>query len=375
MNFSRCFCLAFIFLLGSCGQSPNQSAGPNQNTTHNPSKTNKANNKRATPILSQTKLPKASKAMSLIAGSQFVCAHLDNSQVKCWGMNNAGELNIHQARNAKNDIYDLSQAQFSQFGSGSFHSCGIVKTPPLEGIGLCFGKEGPWLDVPHEKIKELAVGSNYTCFIKQDDRLSCVGGSFLSLNRSEAIRINAPDFPRYGIDPISGAEQQDFSLKKFKKIKAATERICAQALDDNKVYCMGGNFKGAGQAIDAQVRDFQPGSELSTSFINMNGEYKVVGSIIKSPANRFKYNKFVPGGLLAAAGNIDDDGTVIPENTFIDWNGKIKKNILQFVIIGIGTIEGVSCVLNTNHKVKCFIRNKPQMSLKVIDDIPPEIAE
>ena len=76
-----------------------------------------------------------------------MCAHLEDYTIKCWGDKNLGALTIRSARNAQKKYCDVSKAAFTKITASGAKTCGILKDSPYEGIPVCFGQEGEWLDV------------------------------------------------------------------------------------------------------------------------------------------------------------------------------------------------------------------------------------
>jgi hypothetical protein len=255
-----------------------------------------------------------------------MCALLENETIRCWGHNENNQLNLTRARNVQNVAYDITNAQFSKITAGNNHTCGIVKGGTFDGIPLCFGKEGNWLNVPHEKVVDISAGFNSTCVIKANGTLNCVGQEFATISKANhAQRIRAENIVLYGIDPVTKQENQDFSKKIFKNIKVArkTGLVCGQDNDD-KVYCMGDNQDGIGESIAQKALDYFP-EEVHTIFIlddykvHCVGHKDTFGALPNlTKPDELKFKKLFPGsqiGLLTAAGNSYDDGTPIPENT------------------------------------------------------------
>jgi len=325
------------------------------------------------------------KVRSITGGGLHVCAHLDDHTITCWGDNQDGQCNLKRARNASKKIYDISHARFSKISAGGFFSCGILMEDDFDGIPICFGQDGAWLDVPHEKVKDISVGSNYTCFIKEDDRLACVGVDVNLIGSGGSYTISTVDLPKHGVS--EGIEHIDYSQKKFKNIKAIGPRMCAQDLD-GIVFCMGSNIHNTGGSIKEKVLDYRV-DLMGTQFILENGKLKEYGkpTLIKEISNitnpySLIYKRFLDeSNLLTAAGNFYADGSVMPENTLISSIGYKEEGVLDAIVVESSrSLEriGIRCVVKATHKVQCKPHWDSEASHReadtpVIKNIPPEI--
>lgn len=332
----------------------------------------------------------SNKAVDIVGGGLHVCAHLDDNRIRCWGDNEDGQCNLKKARNASGKFYDVSNARFSKISAGDVFNCGILKEEGFEGIPICFGKEDKWLDVPHEKVKDIAAGPNYTCFINGDDRLSCVGMDLnIQSNTKNLYTIKAEDLPKHGVS--EGVEKIDYSQKTFKSVKAGLNRVCAQDVD-GFVFCMGSNARDTGGSIKQKVLDYDV-ELMGTLFILEDGKLAKAGygqlltpiENITDP-HELKYKRFFGGEgrpyLLTSSGNIYTDGSNMPENTLISFMGKKEEGVLAAAAVSsscrIGRIR-IRCVVKENHKVQC----KPESSWDpahkeldnpVIKDVPKELV-
>jgi hypothetical protein len=333
------------------------------------------------------------QAIDIVAGNAHMCALLANGTIHCWGHNQDNQLNLTRARNAQNVIYDITNSQFSKISAGDNHTCGIVKGGTFDGIPLCFGKEGEWLNVAHEKVLDVSTGSHSTCVIKMNGTLTCVGLQFMIMSKANLPqRIRAEDIVLYGIDPVTKQENQNFSQKTFKNIKVARKAglVCGQS-DDDKVYCMGDNQGGMGESIAQKALDYVPEEvhtilildDYSLRWIGRQGTFGALPKLAK-PAE-LKFKKMFSGaqiGLLTAVGNFYDDGTSMPENTFIVPKYLVKADVLGFAS-GRGEPPGVPgliayCLINKNHKVSCKAYLQGEIDNRnslIVKNIPAKIAE
>ena len=307
----------------------------------------------------------ATKVIDLAGGAAQVYALMEDRTVKCTGINLNNECDLSKARNVQQKI-DAANAKFSKVAGGYFFACGILMGDMFDRIPVCWGKEGKWLDVPHEPVKDIACGSGITCFIKIDGRLACVGPDIpIFTKNSETIRYNAQDLPsQHGITATS--EREDFSQKQFVDLKVGSGRVCATAADDGRVHCMGSNGYGSGEALAEPVLDYFPGDESSTYYILLGGELKTVGVGLGfrdvpniSDPKGLKYRKIIASkqgfDYLTAHGNFYDDGRPIPENTLVSPLGFSEEGVLSSVCY-YNSYEAdrfrIITILKTDHTIK-----------------------
>jgi E3 ubiquitin-protein ligase HERC3 len=86
-------------------------------------------------------------AKSIAAGWGHTCAVLDDSSVKCWGNNNAGQLGYGDTKNRGSDAGSMGNN--------------------LTAVDLGSGRTA----------KSIAAGSRHTCAVLDDDSIKCWGSN------------------------------------------------------------------------------------------------------------------------------------------------------------------------------------------------------
>lgn len=330
------------------------------------------------------------KAVDIIGAGAHIFAHLDDNRIKCWGENDDGQCNLKKARNVSKKFYDVRNARFSKLSTSDFFSCGILKEEGFDGIPLCFGRDGEWLDVPHEKVTDIACGPDFTCFVKEDGKLGCVGKEIELLSKTGAsIKINPADLSKHGVS--EGVENIDYSQKIFKNIKNGGFRICAQDVD-GFVFCMGTNVSNKGSSIKERVTEYSV-DMYHTLFILEDGKLAEAGvksgfnpiQDVTDPSN-LKYKKILGPStgtsLLTASGNFYSDGSSMPANTLLSYSGDKEEGVLAAASVNssrrIGSIT-ILCMVKANHKILC----RPEARVKdaannldnpILKDLPQELA-
>jgi hypothetical protein len=314
----------------------------------------------------------ATGAIALSGGGIQMCALLNNNQVKCWGEKIDGNSTLSTATNASHKRYDVNRSQFSQISVSVSHTCGILKNIDLP---VCFGSEGSWLNVPEQKIKYIASGQKYTCFIREDNTVGCVGDN-IDIIKAEAL-------PKHGIEIGTGVENVDYTKKAFKSIKAGETRLCGLGVDDY-VYCMGNNFFNAGKSIQQKALDYAI-TQMETIILTEDNKVHYFGPPTaeeKIKAKKVFHSMLGITGFLTSTGNNDDSGTPIAENTL---SLSFPKEISITEVLDFASNKGgisrehafAYCALKTNDKVSCeaFGVDKKYIASLTVKDIPKEILE
>lgn len=333
--------------------------------------------------------PENDKAVQITNGGIHVCALLASDRVKCWGDNQEGQCHLKAARNANKQLYDVSNAPFSKISASFSYTCGILKGGDFDQIPMCFGKEGAWLDVPHEKVHDIVAGPGFTCFIKADNTLGCVGPKIGIVKKKGGYTyINPADLPKHGIDGTN--EDLDYSKKTFVSLKAEIGQLCAQQTNGT-VLCMGSNIRGQGESIPEKVSDYFV-HETGVIFLNQKGKLVSSGagygfnklSNISNP-KKLKYRKILDagGGLLTASGNTYDNGSIMPENTYIPFIGDLEESVVDVTVVESSRKKDrvrIRCSIKNDNKISCVPHIKEQASEPeaknnlIIKDLPRELA-
>jgi hypothetical protein len=300
--------------------------------------------------------------VDISAGGYHFCFLLDDGSVKCMGDNSDHQCDVHLARNAHQKI-DPTNLQFSKITASGFTTCGIVKGGTFDRVPFCWGLEGPWLDVPDEPVVDISAGWGFTCFIKADKSLACVGQELLLFYDFGSVEISATSLPKHGITGTTF--NADFSKMGFVDLKTGERDVCATCADDGLVYCMGSNFKGGGNVLPHIVLDYFP-NQLHTHLILNDGSLSISGEPmgwnpipgIKNP-NSLKFKKILGAGSMAyfltAVGNFYDDGSPIPENTLISFIGFSQEGVLKVADYKTSRKKGwkeILIILKDDHTVK-----------------------
>ena len=186
------------------------------------------------------------QAKKLAIGFFHGCAILNNDSLKCWGNNIQGQLGLGDKQEQLSPItVDLGKDHTAKaIAIGSEHTCAILDDDSLK----CWGRniEGQ-MGLGHKQeqlsptaidlgdnhtVKFLSAGENYTCAILDDDSLKCWGnnkkGQLGLGNKKEQLSPTAIDLGKGHT---------------AKAIATGSEHACA-ILDDDSLKCWGRNSHG-----------------------------------------------------------------------------------------------------------------------------------
>jgi len=183
-------------------------------------------------------------AQSIAAGEQHTCALLVDGNVKCWGMNNHGQLGVGDYLSRGDDLADFPLPAVDlgtndaavAIAAGRLSSCALVSSGKVK----CWGNPFPQpVEVnlgTNEPAIGIAVGSGYTCALLASGDVKCWGGvnSQGQLGLGDAVGHENPA----GLSPIDLGIDVDVAA-----IAAGFSHTCA-ILADGSLKCWGSNSEG-----------------------------------------------------------------------------------------------------------------------------------
>lgn len=194
-------------------------------------------------------------------GGAHTCILLDSGIVKCWGLNNFGQLGINSTKNIGDDetpqsseVATLGGTPVTQIATGQHHTCALVDDSTHV---LCWGRNDSGqlglghtnaigddedldgidaFDIGGEVVK-LSSAGDHTCALMSDAAVRCWGN-----NASGQLGLDHTD--NIGDDePISPTEIEISGLEFISKIEAGYNHTCA-IKSATEVYCWGSNNYG-----------------------------------------------------------------------------------------------------------------------------------
>lgn len=162
-------------------------------------------------LLPDVQLGAGRTAVAIAAGASHTCALLDNGQVKCWGVNWAGQLGLGDTENrggASSEMGDMLPAV--DLGSG-------------------------------QVAVAIAVGSGHTCALLQSGQVKCWGLNLSGQLGVPSLQTNLGDTPGEMGDALPTVDLG--TGKTAAAISAGHEHMCA-LLTDGSAKCWGQNWYG-----------------------------------------------------------------------------------------------------------------------------------
>lgn len=203
-------------------------------------------------------------ARALVAGSNFTCALLDDSSVRCWGANSSGQLGLASTENVGDDetpgsvgVVDLGAGRRAvALAAGGFHVCAVLE----DGALLCWGGNGtgelghgdvenigddetPGSHVPvflgrDRTARAVVAGIATTCALLDNGSVRCWGyggGGALGLGFDATIGDDE--------SPATAATVRLGDGRRARALASGIYHVCA-LLDDGAVRCWGPNASG-----------------------------------------------------------------------------------------------------------------------------------
>jgi cysteine-rich repeat protein len=196
----------------------------------------------------------------LHSGGDFNCVVLDNGQVRCWGLNDFGQLGIGSTNNIGDGPGEMPPSPINvggtvaQIGLGRSHACVLLDNNTVrcwgsneyghlgQGNFLNIGDEPgemppPLVNVGPGTIAQLAVSGNSNCVLFDDSRVRCWGdGSKGALGNESGSRVG--DAPGE-MPPIDN----DLGVGTIDRLGMRDDGGCA-LFDNGDLRCWGANDFG-----------------------------------------------------------------------------------------------------------------------------------
>lgn len=218
------------------------------------------------------------KAIDLDSGARHQCALLDNGDVKCWGLNDAGQLGQGNTNNIGDNFGEMgSELKAIPIGNtaialavGDSHSCVITSAHQVKCWGLNMsgqlGQDGVVSlgDTPYEvaalspvflgqgrQATALAAGKEHTCAILDTGAVKCWGK-----NSSGQLGLDHRSNMGDGVGEMAALATVNLGLGHTATAIAAGDNFSCALLDDGGVKCWGENLSGQlGQESNLNLGD------------------------------------------------------------------------------------------------------------------------
>ena len=208
-------------------------------------------------------------AKAIFARYNYTCAILDNDKLKCWGHNYFGQLGLGDTNSRGDEPYEMGDdLPFVDLGSdhtvkaitaGKNHTCAILNNDGLKCWGINnFGQLGlediisqgddlnemgdnlPYVDLGSNRtVKNVTAGDSYTCAILDNNRLKCWGLNHL-FGLGSAMDYLGDEAGEMG-DDLEYVQIDSGRTAHF--VTGGPYHICL-ALNGGQLKCWGRNDKG-----------------------------------------------------------------------------------------------------------------------------------
>lgn len=221
-------------------------------------------------------VPLPTKATKIYAGTNYNCALLDNRKVKCWGENNFGQLGYATQANLGDDEL-VSSYGYVDIGSDvikmdistiSYHTCAVTTSEDLKCWGLNnqgqlgYGHTNMLGDdeVPADygfvpfgnKVLQVATGFLHTCALSEGQQVRCWGNNSNGQTGFGAIQTIGDN------EAADSAPYLNFGNSGSLMVATGNFHSCALGQNE-KVYCFGLGTKGQhGLATIEKIGDNEP---------------------------------------------------------------------------------------------------------------------
>jgi alpha-tubulin suppressor-like RCC1 family protein len=329
-------------------------------------------------------------ATQIFAGVAHVCAILDDASVKCWGLNNWGQLGLGDV-NYRGDqpaemgdslpAVNLGTGHFAKrLSLGAYHTCALLEDDSLKCWGqnangaIGSGDTAARGDGPGEMgdnlptvslassgtaVKDFAAGGIHTCAVLADGRVKCWGSNV------EAM-LGVGDLNNRGDDPNEmGDNLPAVNLgtgRTATRVFATYINSCAE-LDNGQIKCWGAPYSGMigigptdrrGDA-PSDMGDALPGFALSstqctTGFASGLSYHYGCMLLANGSAKCWGSNSYGQLGIDRSSNVGDESGDTGTRLSYVS----LGKSALP---VSVGAGEYHSCALLADGRVKCWGAN------------------
>ncbi|MBL8775897.1 MAG: carboxypeptidase regulatory-like domain-containing protein [Acidimicrobiales bacterium] len=265
--------------------------------------------------LPDTALGTGRTATAITAGGNHTCALLDDGTVKCWGLNDKGQLGLGDTANRGDGPGEMGDTlptialgtgrTATAITAGALHTCAILDTQAVRCWGeslhgrLGLGDTEDRGDEPGEMgdllpsvalgagrtATAITAGGNHTCALLDDDHVKCWGLNNVSqLGIPGVYRGDQPGEMGDALPPLNLG-----SAHTVDAVTAGEFHSCA-LLDDGAVKCWGDNNSGELGVGDAADHLAEGDAHRAAAFLGP----AILGNI------RGSGGEGLDGGLVAA---------------------------------------------------------------------------
>ncbi len=273
---------------------------------------------------------------TIAAGYNHTCAVLSSSTVRCWGLNNAGQLGNGTTADSNTPVTVATLSGATAIASGYGHTCAVLSG----GTARCWGLNSasqlgngtttdsttPVAVSGLEGVTAITAGFEHTCAMLASGTVKCWGANFSGQlgNGTTADFSNTP----VTVTGLSGVTA----------ISAGDYHTCA--------LLRGGRVKCWGYLIDSQL-----GNGTTTDFSNTPVTVAGLSGVVALSAGRYHTCAVLLGGTVKCWG-LDEQGQL--------GNGANTDSKTPVAVTGLSGVTAISagdyhtCALLTGGAVQCW---------------------
>ena len=324
-------------------------------------------------------------AVDLTAGAAHTCALLNDGGVKCWGLNNYGQLglgdtlnrgvNSGEMGNFLNEVALGSNRHAVSIAAGNYFNCALLDNGDVKCWGQNFvgqlglgdvtnrgdlpGQMGDNLGATflgtHRTAVAIAAGTYHACAILDNGTAKCWGlndsGQLGQGNTGTMFYIGVNPTDMETLNPI------DFGSDRMPVAMAAGDRFSCALLDNGTVKCWGYNAYGQlGQDSNSNIGDLP--NEMGNNLLSM--ELGFQRTAISITAGLGHACALLDDGSLKCWG-LNSSGQLGQESTSDIGSSFGDMESLTAIDLGTGRIATAisagfdfTCAILDNGDTKCF---------------------
>lgn len=272
--------------------------------------------------------------IQISAGNQYTCALIDDGTVRCWGYNANGQLGDASMSNSAVPVEVNGLSQAIQILTSNFHTCALI----ADGTVKCWGRNssgelgnGSLIDSNTAvlvnsltQVTKIALGGSHSCALVSGGTVKCWGNNYMGQLGDSLVNMSTLPISINGINQAI-------------QLASGAANNCILN-NSNKIKCWGGNEYG-------QLGDGTSNSAIPpTSMNSLNQVIQVaVGSQHSCALKNDATVSCWGANHIGQLGDGSDNQSFTPVNV---------SGLSQVTKISAGNYH--TCAIINNDKVKCW---------------------
>jgi alpha-tubulin suppressor-like RCC1 family protein len=323
------------------------------------------------------KFPTGFTVKKITAGLQHTCALSVTNKVICWGRNDFGQLGYGDTTNRggnpettpdKLDFIALSSVKTIISGNFAFHTCAILVSEAVKCWGLNdAGQLGlgnkntigdtagelentPAINLGNLSVKEIALGTRHTCALLADGTLSCWG-------KNDLGQLGYGNTNNFGDDLGETPNTKAVDIDDAAQIALGNSHTCV-VTTSKKVHCWGLNSSGQlGYGNENNIGDDETFATAGFVSLGANAKQLSLGALHSCVLLENNSIKCWGANNVGQLGYGNPDGIGDDELPIDVGTVEVNTDITQGKIIQIFSGATHNCVLFESGNIKCWGNN------------------